>query len=500
MYRKVKLISKKKNLEVKVETGTVLIDIIRDQGFSIYSPCGGKGICGKCLVTIRGRGTVTACNYKVEADIDVSVPDEKEMNILSLQYKHIINLDSIEKQDQDSVRKGYGIAADIGTTTIVLYFVDMATGSLLGTSAARNPQSSYGADVLSRINYCVENNEGTANMQRLLVNVMNESIERFTGDLSVSSDSIMRMIVTGNTTMLHLIAGINPATIGVSPFSPVFTEIKILSAYELNLKINTQAEIILLLSVSAYVGADILSGLASIDDRKFDSYLYIDIGTNGEIALVTKDTVWACATAAGPAFEGAGINCGMSAVEGAIESFSEEGFKTIGDVRPRGICGSGLIDIVAFMLDTGKISSDGLLKEPYVICKDEYDSEIKIIQSDIREVQLAKAAIAAGMDILIKRADLSVNNLDGIFLAGGFGNYINISNAVRIGLLPAHLHKKYIQIGNAAGTGAILALKSGNFINRMIDIKSRIRLVELSSDEEFMAEFVANMDFKLYQP
>jgi uncharacterized 2Fe-2S/4Fe-4S cluster protein (DUF4445 family) len=224
----------------------------------------------------------------------------------------------------------------------------------------------------------------------------------------------------------------------------------------------------------------------------------MDIGTNGELALVTEKKILCCSTAAGPAFEGAKISCGMGAVEGAVSAFSEKGFTVIGDEIPSGICGSGLIDIVAWLLEKGELNADGQLNADYVVVPEGgtgTGKDISLTQDDIREVQLAKSAIASGIKILLKQAGISFNQLDALFLAGGFGNYINTENAISIGLLPAEMKEKIIPLGNTSGTGAILSLKSIKFDDVIRNLLSKSQHIELAEDEDFAVEFAMNMMF-----
>jgi uncharacterized 2Fe-2S/4Fe-4S cluster protein (DUF4445 family) len=212
------------------------------------------------------------------------------------------------------------------------------------------------------------------------------------------------------------------------------------------------------------VGADIVAGLASIKPMKqYSNYLFMDIGTNGEMALVTPEKIWCCATAAGPAFEGANISCGMSAVEGAINTYNSDGYTVIGDYQPMGLCGSGLIDVVSHLIKKQIVNPDGLIETDFIIVpadKSSSQKEISITQQDIREVQLAKSAIRAGVNILMNKASLTFDDIDVLYLAGGFGNYIDKDNAIAIGMLPFELSNRIISLGNTSGTGALLSLKS----------------------------------------
>ena len=224
----------------------------------------------------------------------------------------------------------------------------------------------------------------------------------------------------------------------------------------------------------------------------------MDIGTNGEMALVTPERIWCCATAAGPAFEGANISCGMSAVEGAISAFSGEEYSVIGNYRPQGLCGSGLIDVAAHLVRNGVVTTDGILEKDFIIVpagESISGKEIVLTQQDIREVQLAKSAIRAGVNILLNKASLTFEDIDVLYLAGGFGNYIDTNNAITIGMLPSEMKNKIISLGNTSGTGALLALKSLAFDDVVNQIRDKTIYVELSNEDDFTLDFVMNMYF-----
>jgi uncharacterized 2Fe-2S/4Fe-4S cluster protein (DUF4445 family) len=298
--------------------------------------------------------------------------------------------------------------------------------------------------------------------------------------------------------MLHLFLGVDPTSIAQAPFTPMFLEEQTLINKDFGLMANKDAEINLLPSISAYVGADIVSGLASLDPpEQIKNYLFIDIGTNGEIALVTPEKTFCCATAAGPAFEGANISCGMGAFAGAIASYDgPDLYTTIAREAAIGICGSGLIDIVSYLLRQKLVTKDGILENDYRVygVEDKKDS-IYITQQDIREVQLAKAAIMAGIHILVKIANLEYEQIDALFLAGGFGNYINIESAIQIALLPFQMRDKIIAIGNTSGSGACLALKSKSFMNNISELLQKAKYIELSTHEDFVLEYALKMSF-----
>ncbi|NPA37251.1 MAG: DUF4445 domain-containing protein [Chlorobi bacterium] len=489
---KIKLHKNGRINEVTAGKGDNLLKVIQSFVNGFYAPCGGNGTCGKCRVRIVDEGVVTSCLYEVEKDIEVILPDDQEMKVLSSQYNFsedvVLNPGDAALLADSPV----GVAVDIGTTTIVYYFVDLKSGGITDIVSNVNPQVKYGADVISRINYTAENDSGTDEMKYILIDNFNRVTSEFCRKHGYKKEDVARVSIAGNTVMLHMFLGVNALSIAHAPFTPVFTETRKLKPQEAGLDINKNATVILTPSLSGYVGGDIIAGLASVKkDFYKKQFLFVDIGTNGEIVLVTKDRMLACATAAGPAFEGANISCGMSAVTGAVSSFRNGSPGVIGDAEAAGVCGSGLIDIIAFMLDNGTLSMEGNIESDFTIP----GTDIKITQQDVREVQLAKSAIAAGINRLLSIAGISVNELDNILLAGGFGNYIDIRSAIRIGLLPDVDTGKYIQMGNTAGNGAVLALKSDDFIPEMENLKKKIEYIELSTDPEFSMEYAMNMFF-----
>jgi len=478
---------------ISVDKGENLLKIIQRSGYDFYAPCGGNGTCGKCRVSIMNEGVVTSCLYPVNKDIEVILPDDREMKVLSSQYDHSTDVEPDIDDTYSLSDSPHGVAIDIGTTTIVYYFMDLKTGGITDIRSNVNPQVKYGADVISRINFTAETNNGIEELQKQLVDNINFVIGKFCKKHNFSNSDIVKLSIVGNTVMLHTLLGINALSIAHAPFTPVFTDTKIVDPAVLDLNTNPDTKIILSPSLSGYVGADIIAGLASIKENFYQKqFLFVDIGTNGEIVLVTKERILACATAAGPAFEGANISYGMSAVKGAISSFKDGKHKVIGDAEATGICGSGLIDIVAYMIETGILSFEGNIEGDFILPD---TKEIKITQQDIREVQLAKSAIAAGISRLLSIAGISVDDLDNILLAGGFGNYIDIKSAIRIGLLPDVNIDKYIQMGNTAGNGAVLALKSSAFISVMESLKDKMEYIELSADPDFSMEYAMNMFF-----
>lgn len=425
----------------------------------------------------------------------------------------------------DTTGKFYGIAVDIGTTTIVSYLYNLNNGEKIDTISTLNPQRKYGADVLSRIDYASQSAESRNKMHREIIDCINDIINNFSRKNVIDSDDIYTAVFVGNTTMMHFLMNLPARNIAVSPFIPVTTGIYRIRPYELDIKMNKGGTLIIFPSLSAYIGADIIAGLLSAQMNESEEIsLLIDIGTNGEIVLGNRYNLYSCSTAAGPAFEGANIRNGTGGVSGAIDRvyFRDKlAYTTIGNVKPIGICGSGVVDAVAGMLDkgimdeTGRIADrdevDGLDDDyierlatidglnSFILAKTEGNhsfSEIAITQKDVRELQNAKAAIAAGIKVLIMKSGISFDDVKNVYLAGGFGNYINIESALKIGLIPRELsNKKITSIGNAAGAGAILGLLSSEMIKEADRIRKKAKYIELSSTKEFVDEYVNSMFF-----
>lgn len=489
---KINVISDGRTETVTGERGSSLLDILRQSGYEIYAACGGNGRCGKCTVQVKGEGTVLSCSCYPNRDIEVILPDSRETNILTSQTEYLSDLPYDGEGRRNLTPQPYGIAVDIGTTTVVLYFVDLLTGQLAGIASLLNPQAAYGADVISRITWCQTHEKGVQELQQAIVAALNGEIRKFVAARKLAEENIERAVIAGNTTMLHMLLGEDPVPIALAPFKPRFTESQRRTGAATGLAVNEEAEVVTLPSLSAYVGADIIAGLAALSVRE-KNYLFLDIGTNGEMAIVTGDEIFACAAAAGPAFEGANLTCGMNASEGAISSFTSPGeYRVIGNTGPTGICGSGIVDIVAWLTANGIVDETGFMRDDFVI---DDAMNIRVTQRDIREIQLAKSAIYSGMKILTMRRGLKFSDIDALFLAGGFGNYISIDSALQTGVLPYELAGRIYPVGNSAGIGALQYLRSKEFVTRTDEIAARARYLELSDDEEFPVEFAMNMEF-----
>ena len=419
--------------------------------------------------------------------------------------------------------EGYGIAFDIGTTTVVGLLWDMAGGKFVTAASKTNPQIKYGADVISRIAFAGEK-ENLQLLHKLIIGCLNDILDIICKEQGIKRERIVRAVACGNTTMSHILLGVNPKTLALAPFKPGYTGTARSSAEQLGIHINPDAELTVMPNIAGHIGGDITAGIVATRLEKSDkNCLYIDIGTNGEIVLCAGGKLFAASTAAGPAFEGASIYQGMRAAQGVIEkvkiAHGDILFKTISGRPPVGICGSGLIDAVAQMLEHGLINSTGKLlsAEEYerehgesslcdyiaededcrkiIIAKREDAQDIVITQKDIREVQLAKAAIAAGIKCLLNNAKLKVADLDCIYLAGAFGSCIDTASAIAIGLLPEVDTNKVASVGNAAGAGVLMALGDEKQIEIMQRIPEITQHIELSAEADFQKLFLEAMAF-----
>lgn len=416
--------------------------------------------------------------------------------------------------------RSFGLAIDIGTTTLVVYLLDLNSGKVVTQGALTNPQQGAGADVITRITYASDQPEGLNQLQTQVIGGLNQIIARLCEEQAIQSDEIYQAVVVGNTTMSHLFLGIDPTYLAPAPFIPGFRQLVTVKASELGLQILGNGIVSVLPIIAGYVGSDTVGVMLAAQADKLEGiHLLVDIGTNGEMVLVGKGRILTCSTAAGPAFEGAGVKHGMRAAEGAIERVlitSDVELGIIGQEKVRGICGSGLIDAIAEMLKSGVIDSRGRMihlesekkklplalqsrirevdgnREFILAWKEDTATgeDITITQKDIRELQLAKGAILAGVRILLDHLGVGAEELNQIHLAGAFGNYIKKESALEIGLLPQVSPEIIQSIGNAAGNGAQLALLSMIEMDRADRLAQIAEHIELSTQKTFQEEFV----------
>lgn len=468
------------NISLEVSGGTVLQAMIT-AGLHPDAPCGGMGTCGKCIVSVNGK-QVLACRTAVTENMTVVTKQEHDIRILT----HGSSVSAVP----DRAHR-YAIAFDIGTTTVVAFLMNGLSGELLAQKSCKNPQAQYGADVISRIRHALREPDALQTCIRETLHTLTEEVSREAG---IGTYEISAACIVCNTAMHHLLLGIDPRPLVTPPYMPRITEALVIPADGL-LPVSGQVRI--LPNIAGFVGGDTVGCMvATRFDQVSKITLLIDIGTNGEMVLGDGRRQIACSTAAGPAFEGASISCGMQGTTGAVDRvWLEAGqvqYHVIGDEKALGLCGSGLLDLIAVLLDLGMITESGAMSAP------EYrlaDTSVVLTRRDIREVQLAKAAIGAGIRLLSEKMGISVSDIEQVFLAGAFGNYLNPASACRIGMIPPVLEDRILPIGNAAGAGAKLcALNQAEFEYSKV-LSSKTEFLELASLPQFQDCYVAALDF-----
>lgn len=501
--------------------GDNLLKVLIENNVYMSAVCGGRGRCGKCKVRIIegkfeittldqkllskneiNRGFRLACNAHAIDHCRIEIPfieAETSFDIISTGSNWRIGKNSSKEE------KYFIIAIDIGTTTIAMKLVGVPSYRIVKTHTRINRQRIYGADVISRIN---ASNEGKGKLlKESIIKDLLEGILELMHKHSISKDRIKALSIAANTTMIHLLMGYSCETLGTYPFTPVNINLIEKSFKEIFSSDYLDIPVTILPGISTYVGADITAGLLTCRfDKTEKTSMFIDIGTNGEMAIGNKDKIFVCSTAAGPAFEGGNISCGIGSVPGAISSISinkdnSTTYKTINNRQPTGICGTGVIEITAELMKARLIDETGLLDERYSeqgfkIITDKEGKDILFTQKDIREVQLAKSAIRAGIEILKKRFGVDYNEIDKVYIAGGFGLKIDIQKSIYIGLLPKQFDEKIEAVGNSSLSGAIEYLLDPNAKDRTEKLIKISKEIQLSSDKDFNEYYIDNMFFK----
>ncbi|WP_432404100.1 ASKHA domain-containing protein [Wukongibacter sp. M2B1] len=418
------------------------------------------------------------------------------------------NLIGIESGDTTDFL--YGVAVDIGTTTVVTSLVDMKTGDELATASMINPQKKFGMDVLTRITYALENRENSKEkLQNTIINAINDMIEDMCKQSNIDRKNIYEITIAANCTMMHFLLGVDSISIGKSPYAPAFVKSKNILAKDIGLEVFSGARLYCLPSVSSYIGADIVAGTYVCQLHKAgENVLFIDIGTNGEIVLSNHGKLLSCSCAAGPALEGMNISSGMRAAEGAIEDvkITESGIeiKVIDNTEPIGLCGSGILAAVKELIRIGIVKKDGafIKKEKLEESDYRYDmiqlngrkrefvlqnnpEQLLITQSDVRQVQLAKGAILSGFYALLKQADIDMSQLDRVMIAGQFGAHLSADSLVGTGILPEEIKDKLLYVGNSSKTGAYMALMSVEVKQQIEELANKMDYMELGASEGY---------------
>ncbi len=528
--------------EIEVQRGDNLLSAVRAAGLGIDSECGGRGTCGACRVrflegappaapedhlllgpALVEAGWRLACQASVERDCRIVIPALAPTTALRILTEAAVPESAEERRSGRGLAAGYGAAIDIGTTTVVCYLVDLAQARQIGVTAFANPQQVFGADVVSRIVYAHQSSERLAEVQSCLVKAIEEHLTELCSGHTVSLDTVSNLTAVGNLTMMHLFRGVDPWPLGVAPYRPVFTETPPVAAGVLGFQRLGHARVRLLPGVGGQVGSDAVAGLLALGLAGWRKpSLFIDLGTNGEIVLLSRRTALGCSCAAGPAFEGVHISSGMAAVAGAVEWVEEENGRlrldTIDEAPPLGLCGSGLADAVTVLLRRGLLLPSGRLLGPgqvpadvppdlrarlredggqryFVLHADQLAKPILLTQADIRQVQLAKAAIRTGAESVLEEAGLEPESIERVFVGGAFGSSLRAESLLALGMLPEALRERIHPVGNVAGMGAKLALIFPARLREARRLARRIRHVPLEEKPDFLSRFTSHLPF-----
>jgi len=597
---------------IKVSPGYKLHQAILDCGLTIDTSCGGVGTCGRCRVRVlkgsantrktkfisekdKKNGFVLACLVKINDDMEVEIPAQKEKkakiadgkDYVAANKSELINVEvspwiikenlivekpslslgtsdhyrlsksitektaikdpdipihfirrlphDLRKKDWNITvimdkkngvlidlhsghlgKKIYGIALDIGTTSLVMYLVDLLSGEIIDIRSGYNPQIKYGEDIINRIVYSNKRG-GLSQLRGVLIDTLNKMIVEILKGIDINARDIVSIMIAGNPTMMHLFYGVPPKYIREDPYVTVANKFSDSTAREVGIKHLSNARVYSLRGIASYLGGDITSGVLASGMHKSEKLsLFIDLGTNGELVVGNSDWMMGCSCSAGPAFEGGGVKCGIRAADGAIEKISVDqdsyscNIDIIGDCKPEGICGSGLIDLIGEMYLKGVINRKGKFNQDignkYLKCVDKVcryilvpatesatGKDIYISEVDIDNLIRTKSAIYAGIRTLLEEVDLGTFDLEKVYIAGGLGKNLNIRNAIMIGMIPDIDIKKYNFLGNTSVKGAYQTLMSDNKYNESIKLSEHITYIELSVSMKFMDRYVAGL-------
>lgn len=507
----------------KIETeqrGQSLLTLLQENHIYIDAECNGRGTCGKCVVCMKEgvtlptekekiilpweelkKGMRLACEILIERDCTITIPaGNQNMKVVS-------NRDEFPKTGQKSFygEREYGIAVDIGTTTLAAELVDLESGEIIDATTDVNHQRAFGADVIARMQ---ASNEGKGPLlEQYIKDDLNKMIDVLIEKNNPDQAKIKSIVIAGNTTMLHLLQGFSCETLGVAPFIPVDLSMRKISCEELLARQDLQAEVVILPGISAFIGGDIVAGIySSAMWEREEPVLLLDVGTNGEMVMGNRHGLLATSAAAGPVFEGANISCGVPAVPGAISHVHIKGrenyeckVETIDQVPPIGICGTGIIDAISELVRVGLIDENGTLEEEWF---EEgfpiWENRFFLQERDIREIQMGKSAIRAGIETLIEEYGREPEQ---IYLAGGFGVYMDVASAVGIGLLPQNAERNTISIGNSSLEGAKRFLLEGERAEACLQwIVEHTREINLAMHAGFQERYMQYMFFESQKP
>ncbi|MCE5189239.1 MAG: ASKHA domain-containing protein [Eubacteriales bacterium] len=503
------------HIEANVPAGTLVSEAAKQAGFFLDAPCGGNGTCGKCGVLRVQNGKteqILACQTRVTANCSISRIQNASMRSLSEGTVRTVAFTPYAEANRSSKNACFA-AFDLGTTTIVCYLLDASNGQQIAVRGMQNPQTAYGADVIARANYALTSGEPLA-LQKIAIQALNELLAQVCGECNRQTSDVQLVSIVGNTVMHHLLLGYPLERLVRAPYEPHKAERSVLPAKVLGLNVNQKADVLLAPVVGGFVGADTVACLSATAFHSLDEpTLLLDIGTNGELALTDGTKRVCCSTAAGPAFEGANISCGMRAVSGAIDHVwldcGEFRYSTIGHAPALGLCGSGLIELCALLSnldligESGKFNTDAPFGErlfaqengtkAFLISQE--PTRVFLTQKDVRELQLGKAAMRAGIEVLLRKLSLTAEQISHTLLAGAFGNHLSAQALCDIGLLPYALLGRVESIGNAAGEGAKLYARNYSLFEESETIAQGTQYIELTLVKSFTNFYVDAMAF-----
>ncbi|MFP4697413.1 MAG: ASKHA domain-containing protein [Eubacteriales bacterium] len=500
-----KIIVDKKEINAKVRCGKNLLTTLNKLGYLISQDCGGQKRCGKCKIkVIEGYNNINKLDNSFLTDEEINkgirlacgIILHNSMTISLINYRKINKELKIVGNTMRSISAKnilYGIAIDVGTTTIEMSLVNLNNNELIATIKEQNKQLIFGSDVLSRAQWARDNINGIKIIQDTINKQIQGLITELINEFTINQKQLTYIIISANTIISHFIMGFNTNKLIISPFEPVTKEMQIFTGEIFCL--NENIKVVILPTISAFIGSDILSGMHFTRmDNSREVSLLIDLGTNGEIVMGNKNGFLSCSTAVGPAFEGTHINSGMGAMEGAISNYTNsQKYSVIGNVEPKGICGSGLIDIISYLINNKEVDENGSItdtkKEIYIT------NELKVTQQDIRQVQMAKSAIRSGIELLINESEFNLEDISKVFLTGGFGEYINVDNAINIGMLPRIFKEKVIPIHNTSLQGAIECVNDLDKLTSLIKLSDKTRYIELANHIDFQTIYIKNINF-----
>jgi len=487
--------------------GTSILQALQARGEYIPAPCGGNGTCGKCRVRFVqdppapsqadrkvlteaeiADGVRLACRTAAVqgAVIEIEAGDEKQMDVASgftldvASGRVPVQRDIVDGEKDTEEGGTIAAAVDIGTTTIAMSAVDIGSGRILGTSTGINHQRSWGADVISRME---ASNQGKG---ALLQKSIRADLDLLREELGLAQDA--RMVISGNSTMEHLLQGLSCETLGVAPYTPV------------DISLHEYENMTILPGISTFVGADIVSGIVACGiDQSEEICILVDLGTNGEMAIGNRNRIISASTAAGPAFEGGNISCGVAGIPGAVSSVEitdgEARVETIGGLPPVGLCGTGVLETVYELLKEELVDEAGLLDDEYFDDGFPVAEGIVFTNKDVREVQLAKSAVRAGLEVLLEEYGADYDQIGKLYIAGGFGQKINLEKAVGIGLLPEELLDRMVPVGNSSLAGAVMAACDPSVLERMRAVGENAEETALAENPLFSDLYMDNMFF-----